>query len=88
LSRYGRNQNQLQKAGYDLQSRAGVEFERHTANDDAASLHLPTSFRPPIHDANPLFPKIGTSLGTPHTVVIDMSQLTLDGVSIPHTAFI
>lgn len=57
-------------------------------NDNTASPHLPAPLCPPLHDADPFVPIVGTSIRTSHTVVIDVSQLTLDGVSVPHAAFI
>ena len=45
----------------------------------AARLDLPASSRRPVHDSDPL---IGREHRPFHTVVIDMSQLKLNGVSI------
>jgi hypothetical protein len=43
---------------------------------------------PPRHHPNALVPKIAAKIGSADVIVFDVSELTLDSISVPFTAFV
>jgi hypothetical protein len=52
------------------------------------SPHFVAAVRPPRHHADTLFPEVGPGVCSAHAVVIDVRELTLDGIGVPKAAFI